>query len=434
MSSSKSSASEASKQSSAAAPGVGVIDFGSLPAGTTVETLSFRAADGVGSRGVLYTRGGERSVVCISHPRGDVSQHYAIPYLLEAGYAAYAHQCRGLNNDVDCEHEKLMFDLAAGFTYLKENRDYERLILLGNSGGGSLFAFYQQQANTPPPGRLTDTAAGEPCDLNALAMPRADAIILLAAHGGEGRFMLDGIDPSIVDENDPLSVDPSLDMYDPANGFRLPPEPSSYSAEFLERYRAGQRARVARLDARARNWIAEQDRYKKLMALPTYRDLPPEEQIYIARRATVGRYLVIYRTEANPAYCDLSLHAWKSTRKVGSIIGGHPERINYEPGGFARYLTPRAWLSSWSGLSSRADLLTSIKSILEPTLMLSYSGDNGCSPEANREQLDASPSSDKAMELVPADHYGRPLTERARAMSIMVGWLRERMPVAARAA
>jgi len=413
-----------------AAPGVGVIDFPSLPAGVETSVIPIRASDGVASRGVLYTRGGEKTVVCFSHPRGDMSQHYAVPALLEAGYAAYGHQCRGLNNDVDCEHEKIILDLAAGFTHLKEVRGFEKLVLLGNSGGGSLVSFYQQQAATAPPGRLTDTAAGEPCDLNAVNMPRADGMMFLAVHPGEGKFMLDCIDPSIVDEDDPLSVDPALDMYNPANGFREPPEPSQYSAEFIERYRAAQRDRTARLDARARNWIDDQSRYRKMTQQPGFKDLPFEERIYIQRRADVGHYMIIYRTEANLAYTDLSIHSWRSTREVGSIISGRPDKLNYTPGGFARYMTPRGWLSSWSGLSTRAEILKTIAAIHEPLLMIVFTADNGCFPDGNQEQVDACPSKDKTMEFVDADHFARPHPERVKAMGMVAKWLKERFPAA----
>jgi len=409
----------------AAAPGVGIIDFPSLPEGTSIETISFSATDGAGSRGVLYTRGGEKGVVCISHPRGDMSRHYSIPMILESGFAAYAHQCRGLNNDVDCIHEKLLLDLAGGLSYLKHERGYEKLILLGNSGGGSLFCFYQQQAGLAPADRLKDTPAGDPVDL-MIEMPKADAIILLGTHPGEGLFMLDGIDPSVVDEADPLSVDPALDMYNPANGFRLPPEPSTYSQEFLERYRAGQRARVARLDARAKGWIAEQQRYQAMIDASDFGQLPVEEQIYLTRKAVTGHYMIIYRTEANPAYCDLSLKAWQSTRKVGSIIGPRPDKLNYSDGGFARYITPRAWLSSWSGLSSRASIVETMRSIDVPVLYVSYTGDGGCFPVDNRAELDASPSTDKTLHFIDAEHYGRPLPERAKALALISDWLKPR--------
>lgn len=417
-------------QNYGAAPGVGVIDFPALPEGTTTSIIPIRAHDGVASRGVLYARGGEKTVICFAHPRADMSQHYAVPFMLEAGYAAYGHQCRGLNNDVDCEHEKIVMDLAAGFKHLKEECGFEKIILVGNSGGGGLFCFYQEQASTPPPGRLTDTAGGEPNDLNAVDMPKADGLIMMAVHPGEGQFMLKNIDPSIIDESDPLSVDPSLDMYNPANGYRDPPESSSYSAEFLERYRAAQRDRVVRLDAKARDWIADNRRYKTKMAEPGYAALPPEERDYIRRRAEVGRYMIIYRTEGNPASCDLSLHSWESTRDVGAIISPDPLRLNYGPGGFSRYITPRAWLSSWS-YSSRANVARNLRSNHDPLLMLAFKADNGCFPDENKEQLDGCPAKDKEMAFINADHYALPLDEREKGMKIIVAWLKPRFPAAA---
>jgi hypothetical protein len=406
-----------------------VVDFASLPDGVQTTVVPLAAVDRVSSRGVLYTRGGEKTVVCLSHPRGDVSRHFVVPWLLQAGYAAYIHQCRGLNNDVDCEHEKLLLDLAAGFTFLKETRGFERIVLCGHSGGGSLMCFYQQQASTGAPGRLSDTPAGEQVDLNAVNMPRADGVVLLAAHPGEGPFMLDGIDPSVTDENDPLSLDPALDMYNPANGFKQPPAASRYAPEFVDRYRAGQLARVARLNALALSRIRDQARFRRAVNDLGFAGLPLEERIYLERRSVVGHYMIVYRTEANLAYCDTSIHAWKSTRDVGSIIGLRPDKLNYAPGGFARYITPRAWLSSWSALSSRAKIIDTIKSIREPLLMISFTADNGCFPDDMQAQLASCPSTDKTLHFVDAEHYGRPLPEREKALNLLIGWLRERFPV-----
>jgi hypothetical protein len=408
--------------------GVGHADFTAVPEGTQSTVIPISAVDGVSSRGVLYTRGGERTVVVMSHPRGDGSRHYVIPALLEAGYAFYAHQTRNLHNDIDCEHERLLLDLAAGMNHLKNDLGYEKIVFLGNSGGASLLAFYQQQATTTPPGRLTDTAAGEPLDLNTLQMPSADGFILLAAHAGQGAFMLTGIDPSVIDEDDPLAVDPDLDMYNPANGFREPPEPSTYTPEFLERYRAAQHARVARLDARARGLIADQQRYQQRTQEPGFADLPLEERTYITRRALVGSYMIIHRTEADPAYLDLNLHAWNSTRKAASILGPRPDEVNYAVGGFGRVVTPRAWLSTWSGLSTRANLFQSIESVNEPLLVISYTNDNLAFPDDNQTEFHTSPAEDKTMHFVESDHFGHPIDKRQEALRLIVDWLTPRYP------
>jgi len=86
----------------------GLFDFTALPPGVTYEIVPLAAQDGGASRGVLYRRGGEKTVVCFMHPRGDMSRHYAMPGLLEAGYATFGHQSRYLNNDIACLHEALV--------------------------------------------------------------------------------------------------------------------------------------------------------------------------------------------------------------------------------------------------------------------------------------------------------------------------------------
>jgi hypothetical protein len=189
------------------------------------------------------------------------------------------------------------------------------------------------------------------CHLTALA----GALVLLAAHLGEGLYALSSLDPSMIDESDPLSCDPSLDMYNPDNGYREPPEPSRYTAEFLARYREAQRARCERLDAVARDDIRRRREAREAMSAPGFAGLPLRTRLATIRRAEVSRYLTVARMDANPAFTDMTIHP--SPRTVGSLFGGRdPHAYNYRLGGPASVVTPEAWLSTWSGLSSRASV------------------------------------------------------------------------------
>jgi pimeloyl-ACP methyl ester carboxylesterase len=399
-----------------------------MPEDVQQTLVRLQAEDGGHSRGVLYRRGDEKTVIVYNHPRGDFSCHFLIPLMLEAGIAGFGGQTRTMGNDANCAHEELLADIAGQVRYLRA-AGFENVILLGNSGGGSLSTFYHAQAVTPPPHRLTDTAAGDPYDLNDLDLPPTDALILMGAHVGEGLFMLDNIDPSVTDEDDPLSCDPALDMFNPDNGYRLPPESSSYSPEFIARYRAGQRSRCARLDAIARQDIARRRRFQARMAQPEFAELALEEHLEITKQASASSYLKIARTCANLAYADLSIDP--SQRPVGTLIGPDPLAANYRLGGFASVMTPEGWLSTWSGLSSRANVLENIKRITDPLLIISFTEDCGILPHDAEDPFALSPSPDKQLVRVEASHYATARDEPVeapmrKAATLIAGWLGER--------
>jgi hypothetical protein len=383
------------------------------PAGTRCEPLILETPDRAIAHGWLYARGGEDTAVMLMHPRADFSHHYCVPGFVEAGYAVMGVNSRWLNNDATLLHEVVLLDVAAGMAALRQR--YDRVIFVGNSGGGSLLTLYLQQALAPAGGRLTDTAAGDPFDLNRFELPAADAMVYLAAHVGEGHYLLHAIDASVVDEGDPLSCDPALDLYDPANGFVEPPGKTRYDPAFLDRYRAGQRARVERIDARARERVAgrQQARARWTSGDGTSAD----------RRASVAtEFLTVYRTDADPRYVDLSLDP--STRTYGSLWGVRPDWINYGAVGFGRVVSPEAWLSTWSGLSSRASIEHTGPAMTLPALVVSYSGDHGIFPSDT--ELIASSLGTTAVDRVEidADHYGFPAdTGRDRAVATIADWI-----------
>jgi hypothetical protein len=404
------------------------VSYAAIDPAVRREPVALVAADGGLTSGILHTKGAHQTVVCFMHPQADMSRHYAIPALLDAGFAAFGQNSRNLNNDAVCVHETLLLDVAAGVRFLRD-RGFKEIILCGNSGGGSLYAFYIAQAVTAPPGRLTHTPAGDPVDLNSYDMPLVDGYINLAAHLGEGKILMQMLDPSVSDESDPLSCDATLDPFNPDNGYRQPPASSHYPPDFVERYRAAQRARVQRLDDRARQLMKQRGDARRSIAAADFGSQPWTMQTRALRGAVVCPYMVIYRTEADLRAFDLSLDP--SDRDAGSLFSYRPDLTNYMEFGFARVQTPRAWLSTWSGMSSNADVVQNGAKITVPSLVIYYRGDNAIFPADARAAFDAIVAGDKHLASAPGDHYGFGVGTQERsgapqALAQVVTWLRER--------
>lgn len=365
------------------------------------ESIRLVSPDGALVRGLLWTPPGGRpwkTAVILSHPRGDFSVHYACPLLAAAGYAVLGFGTRYMNNDTDCLHESCIVDVQTVHDEMKR-RGAEAVVLLGNSGGGSLMALAHAELGI------------------------GDGWVGMAAHPGEGVFMLQVIDPSVADEGDRFSVVPELDMYNPDNGWRPWPEPCSYDKEWLARYRAAQVDRVARIDAIAKTALAENaDALARLSAhergSAAWRDL--------RARAVGMKYLTIYRTLADPAYLDLSIDP--DDRPMGSLFAfPDPLDANYGRGGLARTMTARGWLSTWSGLSSHAKLADTMPRVQVPTILLHPTADTEIRLWQAKEIVDNAGAADKTyVELKGAPHYleGR----RQEAMAIVADWLAKRFP------
>lgn len=368
-----------------------------LPAGTRMTAHALTTADGAPVTGFLFRRGAERSVVCLMHPRELGATQYIVPDLLAAGVAVWVQGSRAPGNDIRLEHETALHDMAAGQGFLRREAGFAQTVLLGISGGGPLAAYYCQQSARAPEDRVARSPGGRPTGLDRAAMPAPDGVVLVSSHLGQGALLLACIDPSVTDEDDPLSVDPALDPFSPDNGFRPAPESSSYAADFLARYRAAQAARVRRIDEKAKALLA-----RKAAARKATKAGGSREDAILAAFSPIFQ---VWRTDADPRCFDLSLDP--SDRAYGTLWGANQLVSNYGSVGFARVCTPESWLSNWSAFSTNASMEACAPDIGQPVLMIEYTGDNSVFPAEADRLFGLIGAADKTRLRVHGNHHGR---------------------------
>ena len=265
-------------------------------------------------------------------------------------------------------------------------------------------------------------------------MMPADGIVILNANEGEGLHLTHHLDPSIIDESDPLSVDPALDMFNPANGFRMPPESSRYSPEFTKKFRDAQWARAERLTERARGYIRERNFYRSLLKQPGFEKLPLEQRLEIERRAEHLPIMVLYRSEADLDYTDQITRP--TDRAYGSNRSDRPDVFNLEPEARTRSIRPDVFLSTMSGPASRARLHENIKKVTVPTLVLVGTADRGTYVWEQEKTYESAGTKDKSIvKIEGADHAWSPSgpkagdgKQRERMLDALFAWVGKRFP------
>jgi hypothetical protein len=367
-----------------------------LPGSLITSVHSLTTADGANVNGFLYRTGGERAVCCIMHPREILATHYLVPELLKAGAAVWVQASRSAGNDTRLEHELALLDVDAGTSFLKGL--YEQIVLVGNSGGAGLYAYYIEQANLPPAQRETRTPAGRPVQLADATMVRPDLFVMVAPHPGQGILLMNSLDPSVMDERDPLSIDPALFPFSTANGFK--PDGSTYAPAFVANYRDAQRRRVEIIDAKAREMLRI-----RMSARKASKDGGSD-----ADRLAGGwqHIFEVPRTDADLRNWDLNIDP--TDRRVGSLWGTDPFKTNMNGVGFGRVCTPESWLSTWSGLSSRASVLRCAPGISQPTFIIRYTGDACVFPQDVDAIWEKLGTGEKGITAIRGNHHGQPLS------------------------
>ena len=318
--------------------------------------------------------GDAKTVILFSHPIGGGSFLPMVTALAKAGRHVIYCNTRYRGNDTALILEKCVLDLGACIADLKDRFGYEKVVLGGWSGGGSLSLFYQDQAEHPT---ITHTPAGDPVDLVAANLQPADAVLLLAAHISRSVTMTEWIDPSILDEERPFERDRDLNIYDPD----CPNQPP-YSEAFVARFRAAQIERNRRITARAKQTLAELK----------------------ASDPDMERPFVVYGTMSDVRWTDPTQDP--SDRRPYTCYLGEPRIANDGPVGLGRFTTLRSWLSQWSYDESRANGVTNGAGVSCPTLTINNTADLACTPSHARRLFEALGSKDKTyVDIEGADHY-----------------------------
>jgi pimeloyl-ACP methyl ester carboxylesterase len=319
-----------------------------------------------------------RVAAIVMHPASNFMGHYLIAPLAARGVACMGLNSRYAGNDTLLLMERVIQDLGAGVAFLRA-QGYERVLLVGNSGGAALSAFYAAQSQ-----RLTAThfVHGDPTHLVAADLPPVDGLALCAAHEGRSRLLARWIDPALIDENNPQAIDPALDLY--GGTHRAP-----YAADFIARFRTAQAARLARIES----WVdAELARLRAEFG---------------AGSPAADRSFVVHRTHADPRCLDLSLDA--NDRALGSVWGD-PKTVNASAYAMGRVSSLTAFLSQWSSRSA-ADGPTNLARCTHPVLLLNHTADQSTFPSTRDAWLAAAPGRIHSVDVRGGNHYlaGQPL-------------------------
>jgi hypothetical protein len=200
--------------------------------------------------GVLYepVNPGAKAQIAVfaMHSAADYLSFSACTQLALRGYRVLcANNSTGKGGSFDeGSLDRVLLDAKAGVTYLRSLPQVRSIVLLGHSGGATVMTGYQMIAE----GGVAACQGAEKisrCSDALAGMPKADGMMAIDANWGLSTMTLFSIDPAVTDEAHALKLDPALDLFNPANGFRK--GGSDYPQSFIDRFQKGEGARNTRL-------------------------------------------------------------------------------------------------------------------------------------------------------------------------------------------
>ena len=187
--------------------------------------------------------------IILMHRTSNFLNHIATTELSKRGFMVLGMNPRSDNNEAAVDWETIPLDVKEGVEFMKKQPGITKIVLFGHSGGVSSMSFYQAVAEKGPsycqgPNKLLE------CSNDLAGLPKADGMIFVDAHPSNPVNSIRSMNPALLDENDPRKLDPSLDPYNPANGYHADGS-ASYSEAFKKKYFTAQAARMNRLIDRA---------------------------------------------------------------------------------------------------------------------------------------------------------------------------------------
>jgi pimeloyl-ACP methyl ester carboxylesterase len=344
------------------------------------ETYGFSAASGevwLEGQYLIPRERPSKTLYLFMHPSSTLHLLPMPGALVGAGLHVLCAASRYPKNDSGLIIEKVAIDMGA---WVKDARarGYEKVILVGWSGGGSLSLFYQAEAEAPS---ITATPAGDVVDLTRAGLEPADGVIFIAAHLSRAETLTEWLDPSVTDELDPDRRELEFDIYEGACPHRPP-----YTPDFVARFRAAQIGRNRKITA----WCEER--------LDTLRR---------RRTAEVERCFVVHRTMCDVRWLDPCIDP--NGRRPGWCYLGDPRTVNTSPAGLARYSSLRSWLSQWSyDLSNAKGPKNAARIRRTPVLQVENLADDAVPASHNPTIRSALAASDKEyVSIEGATHYYR---------------------------
>lgn len=292
-----------------------------------------------------------KTFIVFMHPSG-IQNLLPMPMAMaKSGLHVVCCTSRYPNNDTCLIMEKVLVDLSECIKHVKQKYGYEKVLLAGWSGGGSLSSFYQAQAELPADKRIKHTPAGDRVDLSGLEP--VDGMLILAAHTSRAKIFTEWIDPAVMDEADPGVRDYELDLWDPRN-----PNKAPFTKEYVARFRQAQIDRNRRIT----KW-----------AIAKLREVESASQDKSSFKQQVRDHPFVVRcTQADPRRLDLTLDP---NGRVPTTLQALAQE-NHSPVGLARFTTCRAWLSQWSYDLSNADGVSCLATVRAPILVLQNGADH----------------------------------------------------------